>query len=139
MTNSIKYEVIHSVIFSFLLLLLCCCIQIFSHSPCFRNCQFICFPYCIRTHFTVLCLGTCTVTLSFSLFSSASCFLFWDFSAAFCIASAVMTFSLYPTDNAIQISLWAYTWSDLNSVRLHNTQYSKKKRVLIYEAWFTLW
>uniref|UniRef100_A0A2M3ZRZ1 Putative secreted peptide n=1 Tax=Anopheles braziliensis TaxID=58242 RepID=A0A2M3ZRZ1_9DIPT len=34
--------------------------------------------------------------LSFSRFSSAICFRFCDLSCAFCIASAVITFSLYP-------------------------------------------
>uniref|UniRef100_A0A2M4DLF8 Uncharacterized protein n=1 Tax=Anopheles darlingi TaxID=43151 RepID=A0A2M4DLF8_ANODA len=34
--------------------------------------------------------------LSSSRFTSAICLRFWDFSCAFCIASAVITFSLYP-------------------------------------------
>ena len=128
MTNSINYKVIHAVIFSNLLLLLCCCIHIFSHSPCSQKLSIYLLPlvyevifYCTLSgdmHW-YLVLFPLFISQLFS-FLGLQCSLLYSFS---CHDFLLVPYRQRNTNQLVGI----HTWSDLSSVQLHNTQSSNKE------------
>jgi len=136
MTNSINYEVIHAVVFSSLLVFLCCCIKIFFQSPCSQKLSIYLLPllheatfYCTLSGdiYCYLVLFPLLISQLFS-FLGFQCSLLYSFS---CHDLLLVPYRHWTTNQLVGI----HTRSDLNSVQLHNTQSSNKESVVQSPFW----